>query len=371
MKMNKTIGRVATTLVATAMLASLAAVPAFADEGEFNSSTIKINKVLEMPADVNVPDVSFQFSIKAPTGTVNENYVDDNNTPNDASDDVTLTVKAGTVNQMDAGTATITSSSTTTATSDGAKKTVTVPVTLTLPSETYTEAGVYKYTIDEVDPTLDGVTDQTGSLDLYLIVTRVNAGAIGDNEQFQVSGAVIKKTDGTKTDTWTNYYKLDDDGDSKVGAISVTKKIAGAMGNKNDTFVFTVGIPNDNVEYSYYINDVLQSGKLTYTNNTVTLGHNQTLKVVGLDDGDTITVTETIPAKSGYETTSVTNDNDADPTNGNVLTVAKNTVEATEFTNTRDAVSPTGIVMNVAPYALLVVIAAAGCFVFLRKRRED
>lgn len=31
MKLNKTIGRVATTLVATAMLASLAAVPAFAD----------------------------------------------------------------------------------------------------------------------------------------------------------------------------------------------------------------------------------------------------------------------------------------------------------------------------------------------------
>ena len=41
------------------------------------------------------------------------------------------------------------------------------------------------------------------------------------------------------------------------------------------------------------------------------------------------------------------------------------------FINTRDAVSPTGIVMNVAPYALLVVVAAAGCFVFMRKRRED
>ena len=42
-----------------------------------------------------------------------------------------------------------------------------------------------------------------------------------------------------------------------------------------------------------------------------------------------------------------------------------------EFTNNREAVSPTGIVMNVAPYVLLVVVAAAGCFVFLRKRRED
>ena len=41
------------------------------------------------------------------------------------------------------------------------------------------------------------------------------------------------------------------------------------------------------------------------------------------------------------------------------------------YTNTREAVSPTGLIMDIAPYALLVVVAAAGCFVFLRKRRED
>ena len=42
-----------------------------------------------------------------------------------------------------------------------------------------------------------------------------------------------------------------------------------------------------------------------------------------------------------------------------------------EFNNNKESVTPTGIVMNVAPYVLLVVVAAAGCFVFLRKRRED
>ena len=41
------------------------------------------------------------------------------------------------------------------------------------------------------------------------------------------------------------------------------------------------------------------------------------------------------------------------------------------ITNTRSTTTPTGIVMNVAPYALLVVVAVAGCFVFLRKRNED
>lgn len=42
-----------------------------------------------------------------------------------------------------------------------------------------------------------------------------------------------------------------------------------------------------------------------------------------------------------------------------------------EFNNSRNSSTPTGIVMNVAPYALLVVVAVAGCFVFLRKRNED
>lgn len=369
MNLNKTFGRVATTLVAGAMLTALA-MPAYAQEGEFSGNTITINKVLEMPADVNVPDVDFTFSIKTPDGAVNESYIDNKGT-DDTSDDVTLAVKAGTASQQNAGTAPISPDAATTP--KGENKTVTVPVTLTLPNDTYSEAGVYKYIIDEVDPTLEGVTDKTGSLNLYLIVTRKNNGPIGENEEFQVSGAVIKSADGSsKTATWTNYYKLDDSGESLVGSISVKKEIAGAMGNKNDTFVFTIDGLKDGVSYTYTTNDAPQVKKtMTKTNNTVTLGHNQTMTLVGLDDGSKITVTETIPANSGYETTNITNDNNADKTDGVVLTVAKNEVKDTTFTNPRNAVSPTGIVMNVAPYVLLVVVAAAGCFVFLRKRRED
>ena len=69
MKLNKTFGRIATTLVATAMLASVAVVPAFAtgepqyEEGEFGTSTIQITKELIMPSEVNVPDVTFSFDI--------------------------------------------------------------------------------------------------------------------------------------------------------------------------------------------------------------------------------------------------------------------------------------------------------------------
>ena len=252
-------------------------------------------------------------------------------------------------------------------------KIASVEFSLTLPEEKYSEAGVYKYAIDEQAVNTDaGFSDQTGSLNLYLIVTRVNTGSITDDEDFRVSGAVIEKADGTKTATWTNYYKLDDSGKSEVGSISVKKEIAGAMGNKGDTFEFTINGLTDGVTYTYTTSDAPATEKtMTSTNNKVTLGHNQTMTLVGLDDGAKITVTETIPANSGYATTAITNDNDGDLTNGNTLTVAKNQVKDTTFTNTREAVSPTGLVMDIAPYALLVVVAAAGCFVFLRKRRED
>ena len=374
MKLNKTFGRIATTLVATAMLASVAAVPAFAAEGEFTSNEIKMTKNLEMPADSVVPGATFKFDIVTAQLDGEEKYTDDNDTPENPLDDVTLDVKLGTATKNDAGTATITAGQETTTVGAGVgNKIASVEFSLTLPEEKYSEAGVYKYAIDEQAVNTDaGFSDQTGSLNLYLIVTRVDTGSITDDEDFQVSGAIIEKADGTKTATWTNYYKLDDSGKSEVGSISVKKEIAGAMGNKGDTFEFTTNGLTDGVTYTYTTSDAPATEKtMTSTNNKVTLGHNQTMTLVGLDDGAEITVTETIPANSGYATTAITNDNDEDLTNGNTLTVAKNQVKDTTFTNTRNVVSPTGLVMDIAPYVLLVVAAAVGCFVFLRKRRED
>ena len=53
------------------------------------------------------------------------------------------------------------------------------------------------------------------------------------------------------------------------------------------------------------------------------------------------------------------------------MTFKKDANNDVAYTNKLDTVSPTGLAMNIAPYALLVVVAAGACFVFLRKRRED
>ena len=99
--------------------------------------------------------------------------------------------------------------------------------------------------------------------------------------------------------------------------------------------------------------------------------HNGTIRIYGLSASDTYEVIETVANQNGYTTTD-TDKNTAEGTVKGSATadVVDNTPTHT-VTNNRESSAPTGIAMDIAPYALLVVIAAAGCFVFLRKRNED
>ena len=383
MKLNKTIGRVATTLVATAMLASLAAVPAFADETGVltpDEGKITIKHNLVMPSNMVTPGVEFKFDIT----TTNVGSDEDIKLGDDY-----LLVRAGKESKTDAGKATITAGAEGTVSGDNKTKTIETSVELTLPVETYTDAGVYKYQIQEQTQTATGYTDKTGALDLYLIVER----QAGEDQKlntaddvFAVVNAIVypdndKSGTGTgKTEIYTNYYKLKDDGTADVGSIKVTKKVTGAMGSMNDTFSFHIDLPEGG-DYSIILNNADEP--TDFTDGNFELKNGEYVTITGLPEGS-YAITETV--SDGYEISSVaadTSTTDSTP-EANVTKkledskVVGATVKAEAdksygvvITNNRDAVSPTGIVMNVAPYALLVVIAAAGCFVFLRKRRED
>lgn len=88
---------------------------------------------------------------------------------------------------------------------------------------------------------------------------------------------------------------------------------------------------------------------------------------------------ETSGGQNGYTTTATVDNVAENNLVANSYGVTK-TIAETEgkvkavkvaYTNNLESTAPTGVVMNVAPYILLVVIAVAGAFVFLRKRRED
>lgn len=396
MKLNKTMGRVATTLVATAMLASVAVVPAFAEtaapaQGVVNGNnltSIKINKLLYMPSDVVTPTQEFQFKI------VNASVPGDSTIKIDDTDSRNLYSGVGADADMTTGS--VDGRVTVSATTDNGHRTAaagqtdvdvyTDQVELTLPDkESFTKAGVYKYDIQEVDPNDDDFTEVTSAgLDLYLIVERENPTTqVSADDSYKITGAFIyadgknfeNGTDSAKTADYVNNYKMGEDG-STVGTLEFEKTITGAMGNMGDTFDFSVtsdsGLLTNGDTYKYKKNGVEQNpiavadGKLTFNG----VGNDDIITIMGLDAGS-YTVEEadnTMGYKVSYKVDNAETATDGDSAN---MTVVAKEIASAEFINTRNAVSPTGIVMNVAPYALLVVVAAAGCFVFMRKRRED
>ena len=283
---------------------------------------------------------------------------------------------------------------------------------------------MYKYTITETqfDPAEDGF-DEFEDIKFDTVPTRVLYVYVEENDNpgegaapYIVTGIVMKNDD-EKDDGFDNGYFKDPDGNNETPhELFVQKEVTGAMGNKSEEFAFTIKIDGAEGEKYYAVVEELgANGAWTETTTiytitsddeamSFTLKHNQRLHVYGLSDTDTYTVVEEtatgyVTTVNGYivETSEVgkltPNANgegytNTKLTNGSENSENPNTFEGTLghkqdndgaeikdvtvlYENNREAVSPTGIVMNVAPYALLVVIAAAGCFVFLRKRDED
>ncbi len=394
MNLRKNLGRVASTIVATALLASVATVPAFAadygTQGTAGSKleSFKLHKTMVLPADVDLPtNKTFTFDIVPVTSGNLGNITTDTNM------DATYDVEYGIGQTLDnAGTATVTGNenlSNSTIVS-GAKE-ITIDATFgTLPSG-FQQPGIYKYQIIEDNPGTDytDMTDPNGTddgLDLYVIVERGDFDKNPETaETCEVTGVIVYPKNGTpnnkdsKEDTYLNYYRIDSEGKDLVGDVTVKKTVTGAMGSKSETFTFTVTGLTAGVDYTYYIDGVKQDTALTTTENTFEIHDNQTVKITGIADDLQLEIAETNGKTDiGYSLTDVTvnetswtEENKNDDENGVGITVDKDQAQNVVFTNTRESVTPTGIVMNVAPYALLVVVAVAGCFVFLRKRNED
>ena len=442
---RKNVGRIATTFLATAMLASLTAVPAMAEDkpigsgdkmgivdsdSDINSFTMKKN--LYKPKKVYAPNLTFEFTV-SPTDPI-DNEVATGTTSNNQT--VQIPVSKG----EEGGVVGATDSSNTGkavfspvhdyaddgVANDGGigQELISENVTFTVDNTKFTHAGVYKYTITETqfDPAAVGY-DEFEDIKFDTVPTRVLYVYVEENDDtnegadpYIVTGIVMKNGN-NKDDGFDNGYFKDPDGNNETPhELFVQKEVTGAMGNKSEEFAFTIEI-NGAAGEKYYavVEELGANGAWTETTTiytitsddeamSFTLKHNQRLHVYGLSDTDTYTVVEETATGyvttvngyivetsevgkltpnangEGYTNTKLTNGSE-NSENPNTFegtlghTQANNAPEIKDVTvlyeNNREAVSPTGIVTNVAPYALLVVIAAAGCFVFLRKRDED
>lgn len=373
MKLSKNLGRIATTFLATAMLASVSAVPAFAAEEDVitaSNNSITINKAIDM-ADAEgagVPDATFKF-------TINAGQADDE----DGIKAGDLTAITNNDEDEAAGTQ-VTVSTATTGENDETVYLADLDITLNFDTTKFadTGAGVYRYTFKEeacsvAGMAIDGTT--------YTLDVTVGNGDTDGTYTILRAELYSQSDKSDKKDTITNTYNTYD--------LTLDKQVAGLLGDKTKDFTFTVVFTNpdrsatsfqwaydtDAPTPSYTPVEFNENGTATVE---VSLAHGDDVIFKGLPADVTYTITEN---NATDYTTEVTGDgiNYADGQNkvtdqtadGDVV-VDNNAKDVTAtFTNTLEGSPATGIAMNVAPYVLLVVVAGVACFFFMRKRRED
>lgn len=387
MNLRKNLGRVASTIVATALLASVATVPAFAAttqpggmSHETNSFTFKAGVDLTEGTPY-APDVDITYTL-APANPL----------PTEAKENL---AKSGVANAINTSAETYDNVAALDA------ETTADDVTFVFTPNNFGAVGIYYYTLSANVPTVTGLTATQGTWTVKVYVQNEMQGDVATGN-FEIADVTMYKTGSytEETESWDDVTKSGDinggtDGKGDYAAtydsdaLTLTKKLSGNMANMSDKFGFTITITDpDANKYASKVDYVVVNGEkqtvefdgngvATITVNAQSgIGNNESISVTGIPEGANVTIVE---ADKGYNNGEFNNDYTAtwtgatvDEANDKTATAsASDGTTAVEVTNSKTTVNPTGIVMNVAPYALLVVVAVAGCFVFLRKRNED
>lgn len=232
------------------------------------------------------------------------------------------------------------------ATEDGAKG----EITIALP--TYTNVGVYEYTLQEVAGKTAGVAYYGEQI--RLVVTVIN----DETGNLRVAAVHTESVGGEKSDTFANTYS--------AGTLNVTKTVTGNLGDKSQFFEFKVTLTGE--EGKTYANSYTVSGGSREGNpSSITIGeettfylkHGETLSIANLPYGVSYTVTET--AAKGYTTTK---EGDSGSINAAAQTAA--------FTNDRTTTVDTGITTDSLPYVLLLgIVVLAGAVLFVKRRANN
>lgn len=368
MKKNR---RILSTLIALVLLCAMTAATAFAAvpssltvDGTTENGTINLTKYLVVDKDAPVPAVSFSFSL-APK-TVEEGTKTDAGIP----------VYTGPAVTNDTATVTFANGDSTT---DGAtdnpiltdttKKFATKTTTLSLAGAIFTKPGVYRYGVAE---TTEGGSGLTVDSTKYIVDVYVGYDTVDGAESTNLSilQTLTKKENATeKSDiTFKNTFASQ--------LLTVSKTVAGNMGDRTKGFSFTLNITADGkLSANTTITAVKtaqdgETSEVTVTvgsDSTFTLKHGETLAVPGLPEQTSYTVTET---KDDDYTTMVDSTGTFDTTNNKVSNTMSENGNTEAFTNTANKTVDTGIILDIAPYIIIFVIAIVGAILFFGRKRK-
>ncbi len=230
-----------------------------------------------------------------------------------------------------------------------------LPIIVNIPS--YSQVGVYKYTISEDGENTAGVTYTDSVIRVVVMIEYDN-----ENQKLVIGNlnSYILEVNGEKTNKFENEFKS--------GSFSVAKQVTGNMANQNDEFEITVTLtaPEGKV-----IGTPISVGGQTVTadqwkdgvyTTTLTLSHADGATTFSdIPVGVTVTVEENkeVDKMNGYTYVS----------GETALTIDNDTASEIVVINDKSTEVNTGINMDSMPYILLLAVAFMGLFVFFSKKR--
>ena len=389
--MKRNISKTLAILVTLALVMSLAAVSAFAVSGGQTS----FQKEFVVPESANVPSVEFEYTIEpgtaVPVGADNE-----------------IEIKAG------IGSPTIESAvfpsnddpaTAVAADPDDATKKIAVDnVVIDLSSVTFTESGVYRYVVTEVNGNLPGVTYDANAvryLDVFVFPQDTDNDPTTPDELAVTTYSLTNTTSNfekyfDETEQIWKYRYVEEGNRTKTSGyrneletvdLAFSKKIEGNQADMTKRFEYTLTLSNVNPgTYNLEISsaDVIGNDSNVTANNgayTITVGSNGTytgkfyltnadyVKVLDLNKGynyEVAEVAEDYTSTDGVDNEGTDNDY-LDPTSGSNITAD---LTKTGYTNSRTGIIPTGVILTVAPFMIgLLLFGAIMMFMISRRRR--
>ena len=251
----------------------------------------------------------------------------------------------------------------------------------------FKHAGEYVYTVKETTEAIKDKKEGDVTKNLEVDSTEFSVHVFVTNKEdgtgLEFNGVIVKKgddkVDPTKEPTATdgfgfkNTYKEEIDNPEKA-ALTVTKKITGALADKTKTFPITVELtlPATATAADVALKDG-STATLNGTTATANLADGGKIEFAKLPAGTTFVVKEDQDAAYKSKTTGFVKTEDTALVEGDVekegkepMTAAGNAVT---IENNREDVIPTGVIINNLPYMLMVAIAVAGvAYMQLKKR---
>lgn len=238
------------------------------------------------------------------------------------------------------------------------------PMTITLPTvDDFPSVGIYTYTIQPQAGTTAGVAYYTK--DIRLVITVIEA-ADGQRRIAAIHTESGEPGDTEKSNDIEYTYS--------AGSLSVTKNVAGNLGDREKYFAITVTLTGEagkTYADSYPVTggSKLVDGAADAAAATISVGtpatfylkHGETLTIANLPYGVTYTVTEADYSSEDYTQKIVFSD-DANKK----IDSASDTVDVT---NTKGTTVDTGVVLDSLPYVLLIAVAVVGVVAFTAKKR--